>query len=70
MFVPFYSFLYLIGNLERAGRPFAIRFFGGLIIASAAIAWIAGIATDPDNFDDHDAHPGMVEEFDPDDDDF
>jgi hypothetical protein len=74
MFVPFYSFLYLIANIERAGKAFAVRFFGGLIIASAIIAWIAqGVLFNRHHDDDFDrdwaAPAGMHDgDFDPGDD--
>jgi hypothetical protein len=74
LFVPFYSFLYLIGNFERAGKPFAVRLFGGLIIVSALIAMIArGMLFDrhhhEDDFGREWPAPGMQQGgFGPDDD--
>jgi hypothetical protein len=73
MFVPLYPWLYLLGNLERAGKPFAIRMCGLLIIVSALIMFFFGGGRNA-SLEDHPHHdfhsapnrPGM-DDFDRDD---
>jgi hypothetical protein len=55
MFVPLYSLLYLVGNLERAGKPYAIRLGGFLICFSALVMMIVGNAREAAR-EDHPRH--------------
>jgi hypothetical protein len=50
MFVPLYPLIYFIGNMERLGKPFAIRMTGLLIVIAAFITW----QTRPASPDDED----------------